>query len=239
MSTTRRFLSDFDSHDRDIIITGEEFFHLKKVLRAKAGDPIEVINGRGKLVYGEIQDIFSDRAMVKIQKIRSEKKPPVTIMVAPSLLKKKPMNQLVEKLSEIGVDEIRPVVYHRSESIFSDSEPEKWQKITLQSLKVNDRLWMSEVFAPVRIEEILAISWKAKTKIFLDLKADQRESIKWIPPVITLIGPPGDFTDDERELMGKNGFWPFRINECTLRTETAAISISAILKFKSYTLREK
>ncbi|MCK4836030.1 MAG: RsmE family RNA methyltransferase [Candidatus Aminicenantes bacterium] len=72
--------------------------------------------------------------------------------------------------------------------------------------------------------------FSSDTKILLDLKGDQQVNIKWIPPVITLIGPPGDFTDEERELLQENGFIPLRINDCTLKTETAAISISAILK---------
>ena len=234
MGTIRRFFSDFNSRAGNISITGDELFHLKNVLRGKRGDPVEVTNGRGKLIYGEIENIISDRATIRIKKMRSEKKPPITVMIAPSLLKKKPMNLLIEKLSELGVDEIRPVVYQRSDMGYTDSGPEKWQKIAIQSIKVSDRLWVPEVFAPMDIEEMMALSRRARTKIFLDLKSDQREHITWLPPVLALIGPPGDFTEREREMILRNGFRPLRINECTLKTETAAISIAAFLKFKSY-----
>lgn len=232
MGTIRRFYADFHSHGGNVSITGEELHHLRKVLRGKVGDPVEVTNGRGKLITGEIQDISPDRALVSVKKTRSEKKPPVAITLAPSLLKRKPMNQMIEKLSEMGVDEIRPVVYRRTDTDMINPVPEKWLKIVHQSLKINDRLWCTEVFAPVGIEEMMAIARKARTKFFLDLQSDPPEDITWIPPALTLIGPPGDFTDAERRLIEKNGFRALRISDCTLKTETAAISVAAILKFQ-------
>jgi 16S rRNA (uracil1498-N3)-methyltransferase len=233
MSIFRRFYSDYIRGDSCITIEGDELFHLKAVIRGKAGNMIEIINGKGSLVWGEIKDISKDQARAQVRKMYYQEKPATQIILAPSLLKKKSMNDLIEKLTEMGIDEIRPVMYERTDASCSPSVVGKWDKIAIQSLKINRRLWKPFIAEPVRIDQILSLSEKTSTKILLDIDREVNLDIPWIPPVISVIGPPGDFTPEEKELFKKNDFIPFRLNDSILRTETAAISISAILKMKS------
>lgn len=232
MNTVRRFYAEFASKDRVITLEGDEMFHLTTVIRNRPGDVIEIINGRGNLATGEIADIQDNHLSVKVTNMLFQEKPETRIVVAPSLLKKKPMNDLVEKLTEIGVDEIRPVLFQRTDATHSPSALEKWNRIAIQALKVNKRTWKPDIYLPVNIEQILSLAKKTGTNILLDLDGNTKPDIRFIFPVLAVIGPPGDFTDEERSLFKKNGFTGFRLNDGTLRTETAAISISAILKMK-------
>lgn len=205
-------------------------FHLRNVNRAKTGDKIEVINGKGALYFGEIREIRKDEAVVVVAGQENKPQPPLKTVIAPSLIKKKPMNLLVEKLTEIGVAEIRPVIYTRTDEKYSRSMLKKWLRIAAQSLKVNKKLWLTAVYPPVSMSEIIAFAKDINTKILLDKDGEEIAGRNFTAPVIFLIGPPGDYVPGEKELLRENGFTPYKINDCVLRSETAAISIAAIAK---------
>jgi 16S rRNA (uracil1498-N3)-methyltransferase len=232
MSGLRRFYAEFSARDREVTVEGDECFHLKTVIRNRTGDIIEIINGKGNLATGEITDIRDNRVKVRVSDMTSSSKPATRIILAPSLLNKKPMNDLIEKLAEIGVDEIRPVCFKRTEASCSTSTLAKWDRIAIQALKVNKRLWKPAIYLPANIEEILSLAKKTATNILLDLTGNDNPDIRTMPPVLAVVGPPGDFTPEEKTLFEKNGFTGLRINDGTLRTETAAISIGAVLKMK-------
>jgi 16S rRNA (uracil1498-N3)-methyltransferase len=228
--SVRRFFSSHPLTGNTLRLSGEEYHHLKNVNRAKCGDPIEVIDGQGSLFFGEIQAMKSDEGLVLVKKIEKSHKPPVNVIVAPSLLKQRPMNVMIEKLTEIGVDEIRPVMFTRTDETYSPARLKKWNRIASQSLKVNKQLWLTDIYPPVSIEEIIGLPQPIKTKILLDISGQNPGDVTWQFPVIAVIGPPGDITAAEREILVKNGFTPYKINNAVLKSETAAISISAVLK---------
>jgi 16S rRNA (uracil1498-N3)-methyltransferase len=227
----RRFLSLHPAADNRVLLTGDELYHLKTVNRAKKGDELEVIDGKGSLYYGNIRDIGNHEAVVEILKRESRDKPPVRIAAAPSLTKKKAMNLMMEKLSEMGVDEIRPVIMTRTDEKYAPAMLQKWRRIALQSLKVNKKLWPTDIFPPVRLEELTEDVKTVGTKILLHATGERVLPTDIRYPAICLIGPPGDFTPEEKDRLLAQGFIPVKINDGILKTETAAISIAAILKF--------
>jgi 16S rRNA (uracil1498-N3)-methyltransferase len=231
--SARRFFSSHPFTGNTLRLNGDEYHHLKNVNRAKPGDPVEVIDGQGSLFIGEIQSMKPDEALVSVKKIEKSPKSPVKVIVAPSLLKQHPMNVMIEKLTEIGVDEIRPVMFTRTDETYSPARLKKWNRIASQSLKVNKRLWLTDIYPPVSIEQILEISQPIQTKILLDIPGQNPGNAAWQFPVIAVIGPPGDITAAEREILLQNGFIPYKINDAVLKSETAAISIGAVLKYAS------
>lgn len=227
--STRRFFSPHPLTGNTLRISGDEYHHLKNVNRAKCGELLEVIDGHGSLFTGEIQAMKSNEALVLVKKVEKSDKPPINVIVAPSLLKQRPMNVMVEKLTEIGVDEIRPVLFTRTDETYSPARLKKWNRIASQSLKVNKRLWLTDIYPPVSIEEIIEMSRPVKTKILLDIAGQSPGDFTWQFPVIAVIGPPGDIIAEEREILVQNGFTPYKINDVVLKSETAAISIGAVL----------
>ena len=213
-------------------ISGDEHHHLRYVNRAKCGDQIEVIDGRGSLYFGEIQAMNANEAVVRVEKEEKSEKPPVSTIIAPSLLKSRSMNIMIEKLTEIGVDEIRPVFFTRTDEKYNPSRLKKWNRIAVQSLKVNKKLWRTDIYPPVSLDEIIAISTVAGARVLLDITGEPASVNRWEPPVFSIIGPPGDVTAEERDRLVKGGFTPYRINDYVLKSETAAILIGAVLKLK-------
>ena len=231
MCFRRFFLSKIDK--KRIIIDNDEFHHLKKVLRFKVNDKVDVIDGKENLYSCEIREMKNDFARLKILNHEYKDEYPVKITIAPSIIKTKAMNIMIEKLSEIGVDEIRPIIYDRTDVKYKKGLIEKWKKLSLQSLKTNRRLWPTKIYEPVKLKNFLnEFSQKKElSKVILDIDAPKRVSINSITkPVIVLIGPPGDFTEEEKRLIYNSDFKGFTINDCILKVETAAISIGAILK---------
>lgn len=228
--TVRRFFSSHPLTGSTIRINGDEYHHLKNVNRARNGDPLEVIDGRGSLYFGQVRSMTGNEAVVDISKLESIDKPPLTMIAAPSLLKQRPMNMMIEKLTEMGVDEIRPVIFQRTEDTFSPPRLEKWRKVAVQSLKVNKQLWLPHIHSPMTIDELIKSIPDIQSRLLLDIEGDHLPVSTLSAPVLAVTGPPGGLTQEERERFGKNGFTPCKINDCVLKSETAAISITAILK---------
>lgn len=225
----RRFFSPHPVIDNHIPITGEELHHLKRVNRAKKGDKIEVIDGKGALYFGSIRSVKYHEAIVEITGEEKQDKPSTVITIAPSLTKKKVMNVMVEKLAEMGVDEIRPVIFARTDEKYSSSMLKKWQRIALQSLKVNKKLWATQIYPPVSPWELTESMKDAEVKLLLHVEGETVPPIDICESVVSVIGPPGDFVPEERELLLTKGFIQMKINNGILKTETAAMSIAAIL----------
>jgi 16S rRNA (uracil1498-N3)-methyltransferase len=231
---TRRFFSLHPVKQNRALITGDELHHLKTVNRAKTGNEIEVIDGKGTLYYGKIRELNPHEAVVDITGREKQDKPPVTITIAPSLIKKKAMHGMVEKLAEIGVDEIRPVIFARTDEKYNPAMLKKWQRIALQALKVNKKLWPTAIYPPVSPRELvedMENSADAGSRILLHVEGETAFPRSICPPMAAVIGPPGDILPEEREELKEKGFVEIKLNDAILKTETAAISIAAILKF--------
>ncbi|MGE5343769.1 MAG: RsmE family RNA methyltransferase [Candidatus Omnitrophota bacterium] len=232
MATTRRFLSSSPISGSTVSITGDELHHLIHVNRAKCGDPIEIVDGAGTWVYGKIRMIKSGEAAVDILREERMPKPSRSIIMAPSLLKQQPMNLMIEKLAEIGVDEIRPVLFQRTDDTFQSARLEKWKRIAFQTLKVNKRLWATDIHPPVPLAELKPHAGEVKSTILLDIsgKRNPAAALAMDFPAMCVIGPPGGILEEEREQLIREGFAPYNINDCILKTETASLCIAAVLK---------
>ncbi len=227
---TRRFHSKGKTDHLFIEIVSNELYHLKNVLRKKRGDSIEVFNGKGSLFSGKIESINKSKAIVKITKEILKERPSTNIIIAPSLLKKKTMNLMIEKLTEMGVNKIQPVIFARTEAVYSNSLISKWEKLAIESLKVNGNLWVTDINPPCSVKELILSSSEIKNKILLDIEGE-KAYFKGIGQFVCVIGPPGGFTSEERKLFTKSGFIPININESVMKVETAAFSTVSILKY--------
>jgi 16S rRNA (uracil1498-N3)-methyltransferase len=226
----RRFYSVSEAVNGQLAIDGDEFHHIVHVMRYRAGDEVEIINGSGRLIHGRIAAVKGHSLQVAVQRCEEFPMPALRVVIAPSLTKGNAMNWMVEKLSELGVDEIRPLACERTDVDFGASQLRRWEKIAAQSLKVNRRYWRTRIFAPVAPAGLIAATGKMQGKMLLDIDAPAKPGRPAAFPVLAAIGPPGDFSGDEKRLFRENGFQPVLVNAGILKTETAALAIAAILQ---------
>ncbi len=226
----RRFFSRNPIVDSMIDIDSEEAYHLRKVLRVKIAAEIEITDGTGSLYYGKIDGFIKDIVRVKIYKTEKYKKSSNRIIIAPSLLKRNAMNLMIEKLSEIGVDEITPVLFNRTELKPSDNLIQKWEKIAIASLKVNKQVWLTKINIPIKLSDLIENYNNIENKFMLDIDGNTKINESPLLNTLAVIGPPGDYIKQERDNLINEGYSSTKINNSILKVETAAISISSILK---------
>lgn len=232
MTALRRFFVDGVPQDGYLYVVGDELHHIRDVTRLRCGHLLEITDGRGWVHQCHVEDFEHNRLRLAV--ISSQLHPPssMRLWLVISLLKGKAMNFVVERLTEMGIDRISPVILSRADVQQSnESKSSKWLKIAEQAIKVNDNPWLPKIDDPMTLDDVIRESVFCPVKIFLDLDA-QMELPKMNArkvPVLFLVGPPGGLTDIERTKMREAGFLGVRISPWTLRSETAAMYAAAWL----------
>ena len=202
--------------------------HCVRVLRKHEGDVVEVIDGRGTRYTCRIVEAHAKRTRVEI--IGSERIKPywsgkITIAVAPTKHLDR-MEWLVEKLTEIGVDRIIPLLCARSER--KDIKQQRLEKIAVSAMKQSLKTVCPDVSEMTTWKNFLnnlendaqkfvahCIDEMPRMLLSKEVSAGQN--------IVIAIGPEGDFTPDEIDAALQAGFKPVSLGEARLRTETAAL----------------
>jgi 16S rRNA (uracil1498-N3)-methyltransferase len=226
----RRFFSANSPAGGQVLVDGEEFHHIVRVMRCRRGDELEVVDGRGGLFVGRIAAIAGSSLQLAVERSEFFPQPPPRVIIAPSLTKGHAMNWMIEKLSEMGVDEVRLLACERTDVAFSPAQLKRWQKIAAQSLKVNRRYWLTRIAPPVAPVALIAGAAALPARILFDIAAagGLERPAAW--PALAVVGPPGDLSAAEKEMFRAAGFQPARVNDAILKTETAALTAAALLK---------
>lgn len=197
------------------ILDDEDRHHLARVLRLRPGDPITIADGVGRWCparFGPTIDLIGDPIDVPAPA------PPIAVAFAP--VKGDRPEWTIQKLTELGVDEILPIVAARSvirwDAERAARQHERWLRIVRGAAAQSRRVWLPHL-APIRpVEEVVA----ERAAVLADLQAPP---LVGIPPLV-VIGPEGGWTDEERRLAPRHGLGP-RV----LRAETAALATAAVL----------
>jgi 16S rRNA (uracil1498-N3)-methyltransferase len=221
----KNIVSDFFSLDI------EQSKHCK-VLRLKAGDIIYLTEGKGSLFKATIVDDNYKAVAVKILETFHEynKRPfYLHIAIAPT---KSPdrFEWFVEKATEIGVDEITPLLCERSEK--TRVKTERLQKIAESAMKQSVSAYLPKINEAVSFAKLISNSESSQKFIAYCNDSDRLLLQSQCTPeksVLILIGPEGDFTENEIGLSQKNDFIPISLGNSRLRTETAGVVACTII----------
>lgn len=199
--------------------------HIVKVLRKKEGDDLYITNGRGDFFTAQI--LIADSIRCKASIIAIQKRHPrmfrLHLAVAPTKSAER-FEWLLEKVTEIGVHEITPILCGRSER--KTLKTERLQKVIMAAMKQSLRTYLPKLNEPVSFSEF--IEQDHKELLFIghcedEEKLNLKRCITADKDVTILIGPEGDFTQKEIKDAYEKGFLPITLGEARLRTETAAI----------------
>ena len=213
----------------NIELSGDEYHHATRSCRVKTGELIGVTDGCGRRVHARIEAIDSSRLTAVIEKdVSGAGEPDSVITVALAVIKPARFETAAEKCTELGIRHIVPIVAKRCEpNIERRLKTERLCKITLEAAKQSGRSWIPGISSPIDLSgflqqssgQVLAASQKAGSgfdEVFGRI-TDKR--------IITLIiGPEGDFTEEEYDVLSTSGAALFSMGGLTLRSETAAIA---------------
>ncbi|MFC4740247.1 16S rRNA (uracil(1498)-N(3))-methyltransferase [Flavobacterium ponti] len=216
---------DIKSTDTFFQFDKEESKHIVKVLRKKGGDIIFITNGKGNLFHSEITLESEKKCEVKIVKIDSfdSKKYHLHIAIAPTKMNDR-LEWFLEKATEIGIDEITPIICDHSErKIFKTDRAEK---IIQAAMKQSNQFYLPKINQPIAFSDFLKNESNC-LKFIAHCEEDKKylfkDSFQANQDILILIGPEGDFSPKEIALALKNNFIPVSLGNTRLRTETAGV----------------
>lgn len=215
----------------DILSTNElpeeESAHAIKVLRHQEGDQIDVVDGQGNWYRCRITVAHPKHCMVEI--VSSEPAPhwpyQVELVVAPT----KNLDRIewfVEKATEMGLDSFIPVKCRFSER--KELKVERLRKIAVSAMKQSLKAQLPVIEEMTDIRQVIEAPFEGQKFIAHCIESEPRKLlshlIKPCTPVRILIGPEGDFSQEEIDLAIKNNYQPISLGNQRLRTETAALA---------------
>jgi len=230
----------------EITLDEGESRHARTVLRLKVDDRVEVLDGAGWRLLCSV--LSSGRQPVQLRVLDRtflpETQPRITLYQ--SVLKGKAMEWLMQKAAELGVNRIVPLITERVVIRWDTAEAErrrtKWEWICCEALKQCGGVWLPRVERPVRVAECLERPEQDSLQLVGSLQEDapsmQRHfdgrrgrDLNEAPGNVALwIGPEGDFTLTELELLRAAGVCPTTFGPRVLRAETAALYGVAVIR---------
>lgn len=205
----------------------EEALHCIKVLRKKEGDEILITDGKGFFYEATIVHAHQKHCMVEIiNTIETPNNWRFNLQLAFAPTKNTDRSEwFVEKATEIGINRISPILCRHSER--KDIKPQRFEKILVSAIKqsqkatlpIFDELIDFEAFIkqPFDGSKYIAHCYDSIPKIHL------KDIYKKNDNALILIGPEGDFSEEEVEKAIKEGFQSISLGNSRLRTETAAL----------------
>ncbi|MEK8180690.1 16S rRNA (uracil(1498)-N(3))-methyltransferase [Flavobacterium buctense] len=213
----------------------EESKHIIKVLRKKEGDVLYVTNGLGFLFTTEITIASDTKCTVKINALEQQEKPKfhLHLAVAPTKMNER-YEWFLEKATEIGLQEITPVICEHSERKVIKTD--RFQKILESAMKQSLHYYLPKLNEPISFKDFLKKENKGQKFIAHCEETDKKSlknELKTNEDVTILIGPEGDFSVKEIQLALEHNYIPVSLGQTRLRTETAAIVACHSVVFKN------
>ena len=204
--------------------------YIYKVMRVGIGQTFSLFNKNGEW-EAKIEN-YKDQAVdfLVIKKIRSnENNKEIWLAFAP--IKLNYLNLMIQKATELGVTKFIPILTERT--IVRKINLARINKIVIEAAEQSNRLDIPKIEKLTKFKNFLKEN-KNTNIIFGDLNTNNvKFNFKDEKPVCVLIGPEGDFTEDERSMiLNQKNITPIKINENILRSETAAISMLSLIGFK-------
>jgi len=220
------------------ILPPDQSHHLFNVLRLRPGDEVEVFDGEGVNYAGEVSDAGPEIRIRKVIKEGEISPAKCRIILAPALIKPERFEWMLQKATELGVEEFIPLMTRYSETSISaerlDKRMERWCRIVREASKQCCRLSIPNIRRPERFEDFLNSGrGRDGSKLMLYEKAAISRGLQ-VPQsgqVLLCIGPEGGWDREEVADAEKAGYDVFSLGDRILRSETAAIAAVSIVQF--------
>jgi len=241
----RFFIEKINPADKFILLNDPaQLHHLRDVLRARPGQRIAVFDGSGNEYMAQVLEFGTSGASLEIK----EKRPPnaldIEITVACAIPKKVKMDDIIDKLTQLGVACIIPL---QTERVIVKLDKQKklqrfqrWEKIALSAVKQSQRSKFVLIKPVSEFKDVILNTDDFDLKLIPTLGAERsalkevfNHSAKPVKKVMLLIGPEGDFTPQEIALAKEAGFLPVSLGKQVLRVDTAAIAAVSFIKLNA------
>ena len=215
-----------DIKEKEYTLTEEESKHSIRVLRLKIGDIIHITDGNGNMLQTELVDDHPKKCRVKIIDKKTEfgkKDFYLHLAVAPTKNNSR-YEWFLEKATEIGIDEITPIICEHSER--KEIKIVRMDKIIISAIKQSLKAYKPKFNESVKFSSFIKQTFIGKKFIaYCDGNPGLLKNLyNSGENALVMIGPEGDFSPEEVKMAVENGFEIVSLGKSRLRTETAAIA---------------
>ncbi len=229
--------------EKGLVIPEDEAHHLIQVLRARNGDEVECLDGKGSFCRGRVE--FTGKGSARILPLSKPESNPklfsVPLRLEMAILKGDAMEWVIEKAVEIGVRDFVPLETAHCVVQLDKKGPaafrERWQKIADQALKQCGRLDRMKVFDPIPFQDVTKTP---STRFFLDessrantpnlIEALSKDPKRLVTEGVSIVvGPEGGWNDAERRYISQSSIPSVSLGPWVLRAETAALFAASLI----------
>ena len=220
-------------NETTVVLNEETSKHIIAVLRMQRGEKMMLTDGQGRKAEAVITEENRKKCSVEILSVSNEEKTDNRIVIAISLIKNASRFEwFLEKATEIGVDEIIPMICERTEK--QKFRSERMHGIVISAMLQSQQAWLPLLHEPASFEKIAAGEYE--NKFIAHCLLEQKHALSAISKPssssLILIGPEGDFTKREIDGALEKGFLPVALGTTRLRTETAGLVAATLLRMK-------
>ena len=235
-----RFYIGQISGDKAVLTDTNQLHHVRDVLRLKTGDTIIVFDSAGHEYKATITSISKKQVELNLTPLKIRRSNSVRLTVACAIPKAGRMDDIIDNLTQLGVERIIPMLTDRVvvklDLAAREARLSRWQKIAQSAAQQCQRRRVPVISPVTDVKKVISESRDFDLKLIPHLTGE-RTLIKDIlaksraKNIIVLIGPEGDFNPEEVELALNNGFIPVSLGDTVLRVATAATAVTGYIKF--------
>ncbi len=243
-----RFYAPPDHCGGDLItLDGGEARHAALVLRVRPGERVGVLDGAGQELGCEVTACVGHRVSLKVRERKAHPKPSYRVTLLQAIPKGKLLEAVIQKATELGVARIVPLLTERVITHLdphgAEAKAEKWRGVAVEAIKQCGCPWLPQIETPIIPSEFIARQESFDLQLVASLRPGSRHPREHFAAFATRagrkpgsvavwIGPEGDFTAGEYELIERVGALAMTLGRLVLRTETAAIYCLSICNYE-------
>ena len=243
MTAERFFVETITPASGRVCINDGQVHHLRNVLRASVGERIEIFDGKGKSFACIIEKISPHTVTARIASAIGRKPTKgYRLNIACAIPQRQKMDLIIQKLTELEVDEIIPMVSERSvcrpDSQARDKLLKRWRRVSIEACRQCGRNTLPEIKPISTFDKLLTSLDKQALNLLpclgpatIPVKVILRKN-KSVRPINAFIGPEGDFSPHEVALAQRGGCQLISLGASVLKVETAAIFLAGIVKYE-------
>lgn len=231
----RKYLIDENLIKNNTIeILGDDFYHLKVVLRQNVNDTIICIGSNNKYIC-KIKNILKDKAICEIISIEKNNDNFIKISIFQAEIKQDKFELIIQKANELGVTELTPFKSKFSQNYYLENKYERFNKIALESSKqcvrsnpivINKIISFNEMQEKLKVFDLVIFAYEKSKNSLKDYLKN-----KICNSVAIIVGPEGGFSEEE-VLILKEKYLDISLGNQILRAETACLFLSSIIKYE-------
>ena len=232
---------------KTVVFDERESHHAVQVLRVQKNEHIIVLDGAGGELLCKIVEVFKRSVQAEIIERRFIEPLPFQITLLQAIPKAKLIESIIQKATELGAARIVPLLSERVVTRLNPSETkdkqEKWQHVAIEAIKQCGQHWLPKVEQPISPENFLAREEPLDLPLVGSLQNDSRHPREYFQrfnaehghkpkSVAVWVGPEGDFSPAEMELLKRRGVLPITLGRLVLRCETAATYCLSVVNYE-------